>query len=297
MHSPETRTGVMYNQGMEALTDRQQPVPQHQSPVVAYTHARRKLAYLQAGDAGPVVVMLHGWGAFKELWWSTMRALGSDHRCYALDLPGHGKSPAGRTASIAALAEAVGAFCDDLGLREIVLMGHSMGGSVACELALLRPELVARLVLVDAAVDAQLMPELTRTYLLPRDGWTLFRLMLLGARLASPIGARVPHEHGGGWLRPWLRRGAYLAFFEPEPLYRLYRALFSTNTGEALRGISVPTLVISGQFDSVVPPAHSRRVASTIPGAQFVEIPGALHNPMDERPRSFERAVRAFLES
>jgi pimeloyl-ACP methyl ester carboxylesterase len=45
----------------------------------------------------------------------------------------------------------------------------------------------------------------------------------------------------------------------------------------------------------VVPPRHSRRVAATIPGARYVEIPGALHNPMDERPQAFQRAVRAFL--
>jgi pimeloyl-ACP methyl ester carboxylesterase len=182
-------------------------------------------------------------------------------------------------------------------LREIVLVGHSMGGCVACELALQRPGLLSRLVLVDAAVDPHLMPSFARTYLEPSVGWTLFRFMLLGARIATPIGTLVPHEHGGGWVRPWLRRGSYIGRFEPEPLYRLYRALFSTQTGDALRAIAVPTLVISGQLDSVVPPAHSRRLAQAIPGARYVEIPGALHNPMDERPERFERALRGFLET
>lgn len=263
--------------------------------IVTGLHPARDMAFLQAGDSGPVVVMLHGWGAFKELWWSTLRSLGRDHRCYAIDFPGHGGSPIGRADSIAGLAEAVAGFCDDLGLREFVLMGHSMGGSVACEIALRRPELVRRLVLVDAAVDAHLMPSFSRAYLLPRSGWALFRLMLLGARISSPIGARVPDEHGGGWVRPWLRRGSRLAGFEPEPLYRLYRSLFAARAGESLRRIAVPTLVVSGQLDTVVPPSHSRRVAQIIPGARYVEIPGALHNPMDERPRSFERAVRTFL--
>jgi 3-oxoadipate enol-lactonase len=263
--------------------------------ITTCVHEARGIAYLQAGDSGPIVVMLHGWGAFKELWWSTLRDLGRDHRCYSLDLPGHGNSPIGRAATMRDLAQAVAAFCDDLGLGEIVLMGHSMGGSAACELALLRPDLVRRLVLVDAAVDAYLMPGFARTYLLPLNGWTLFRLMLLGARIASPVGAMVPHEHGGGWIRPWLRRGSYLAYFEPEPLYRLYRALFATRAGDTLKQIAAPTLVVSGQFDSVVPPRHSRRIARTIPDAQYAEIEGALHNPMDERPRDFTRAVRAFL--
>lgn len=254
------------------------------------------MAYLRAGDAGPVVVLLHGWGAFKELWWSTLHALGADHRCYALDFPGHGASPIGSAGTLSDLATAVGAFCDELGLSAITLMGHSMGGSVACELALLRPALVHRLILVDAAVDPHLMPSFARTYLLPLHGWALFRLMLLGARIASPVGARVPHNHGGGWLLPWLRRGSYLASFDPEPLHRLYRSLFATSAGETLQQITAPTLVISGQLDSVVPPQHSRRTARIIPGARYVEIAGALHNPMDERPRSFERAVRGFLE-
>lgn len=263
--------------------------------VTARAHPGLGVAYLQAGAAGPTVVMLHGWGAFKELWWSTLRELGRDHSCYALDFPGHGESPIGAASTIADLAAAVAAFCDDLGLQAIVLMGHSMGGSVACELALRRPDLVRRLILVDAAVDAHLMPSFARTYLLPLNGWTLFRLMLLGARISSPIGAMVPHDHGGGWLRPWLRRGSYLAYFDPEPLYRLYRSLFATRAGETLRQIAAPTLVVSGQFDTVVPPRHSRRVARTIPGARYVEIQGALHNPMDERPRTFARAVREFL--
>jgi pimeloyl-ACP methyl ester carboxylesterase len=265
------------------------------APIAARVNPRHGLAYLEAGESGPAVVLIHGWGAFKELWWSTLRALGRDHRCFAIDVPGHGESPIGRAGSIHDLADAVAAFCDDLGLREVALMGHSMGGSVACELALRRPDLVRRLILVDPAVDAHLMPLFAKAYLLPLNGWTLFRLMLLGARISSPIGARVPHEHGGGWVRPWLRRGAYLAGFEPEPLHRLYRSLFATQAGETLRSIMAPTLVISGQLDSVVPPRHSRRVAATIPGARYVEIPGALHNPMDERPQAFQRAVRAFL--
>jgi 3-oxoadipate enol-lactonase len=281
MHSPSARQNAETLAGDVAIS--------------AHVHPTLAMAYLQAGRTGPVVVMLHGWGAFKELWWSTLRELGRDHICYALDFPGHGASPIGSANTIGDLAAAVAAFCDDLGLDAIVLMGHSMGGSVACELALRRPDLVRRLILADAAVDAHLMPSFARTYLLPLNGWTLFRLMLLGARISSPIGALVPHEHGGGWVRPWLRRGSYLGYFEPEPLYRLYRSLFATKAGETLRTIGAPTLVISGQLDTVVPPRHSRRVARTIPGARYVQIRGALHNPMDERPRSFVRAVRAFL--
>ncbi len=265
------------------------------APVLASRHPELALSYLQAGTIGPPVIMLHGWGAFKELWWSTLRGLGRDHRCFALDFPGHGTSPLGRAATIAGLADAVAAFCAALDLPQVVLMGHSMGGVVALELALRRPTLVARLILVDAAIDAHLMPFYARIYLIPTFGWSLLRLTQLIGRTLRPIGARVPHEHGNGWLRPWLRRSAYLAGFEPEGLHQIYRSLFATQAGDRLAQLALPTLVVSGQFDSLVPAANSRRLARLIPGARYREIRGALHNPMDERPYRFECAVRTFL--
>lgn len=266
------------------------------APITACYHAGLNISYLRAGEAGPPVVMLHGWGAFKELWWGTLRDLGRDHRCYALDVPGHGGSPLGRADTIGALADAVATFCDALGLGAVALIGHSMGGAIAAELAARRPDLVRRLVLVGAAVDAHLMPRYARIYLIPAFGWGILRLNLLLGRQLRPLGARVPHEHGGGLLRPWLRRASYMAMFEPEGLHRVYRSLFAAQSGERLAQIAAPTLVLSGQLDGLVPAANSRRLARAIPGARYCEIPGALHNPMDERPRAFERAVRAFLE-
>lgn len=259
-------------------------------------HAALDLGYLQAGEHGPPVVMLHGWGAFKELWWSTLGGLGHNYRCYALDVPGHGASPIRQADTINRLAETVIAFCDDLALEAIALMGHSMGGAVAAEVALRRPDLVRHLVLVDAAIDAYLMPLYARVYLIPTFGWALLRLSQAMGRAIRPFSTQVPHDHGGGIIRPWMRRTAYLAVFDPEGLYRIYRSLFSTRLGERLRQIAVPTLVVTGQFDGLVPTVNSQRLTSLIPGARYAEIPGAMHNPMDERPRTFQRTVQAFLE-
>ncbi|NTW00358.1 MAG: alpha/beta hydrolase [Oscillochloris sp.] len=253
------------------------------------------MSYLHAGDTGPVIVMLHGWGAFKELWWMSMRDLGRDHRCFALDLPGHGDSYIGRADSIVGLAEAVAAFCDELGLREIILLGHSMGGCVAVEIALRRPDLLRQLFLIDAAIDSQKMPFFTRTYLQPHIGWPALRASQMLGRAFRPFGARIPHEHRGGWLRPWVRRASYLANFEPEGLYRLLRSLFTSQNDDRLAQISTPTTVISGQLDALVPAPLSRHLAMRIPNAHYVEIPAAMHNPMDERPKTFCRVVRAAL--
>jgi pimeloyl-ACP methyl ester carboxylesterase len=253
------------------------------------------ISYLRAGDTGPALVMLHGWGAFKELWWMSLRDLGRDHRCFALDFPGHGGSMIGRADTIIGLADAVAAFCDDLGLREIALFGHSMGGCVAAELALRRPDLLRCLLLVDAAVDARHMPAFAHTYLHPQVGWPALRVSQMLGRAFRPIGTRVPHEHGGGWLRPWVRRASYLAGFDPEGLHRQLRSLFASQGGDRLGQIATPTMVISGQLDALVPAPLSRRLARRIPGARYVEIPAAMHNPMDERPKAFCRVARGFL--
>lgn len=258
-------------------------------------HHRLGLSYLTAGEEGPAIVFLHGWGAFKELWWSTLRDLGRDYRCFAIDMPGHGESRIGQADQIERIATLVADFCADLGLTSIILVGHSMGGSVAVELTLHYPHLVQRLALIDAAVDAYRMPAYTRLYLLPAIGWPVFRITQAIGRAFRPIGQRIPHDHGGGWIRPWLRRASYLATFDPEGLYRILRSLFATRADERLQQIRVPTLVLTGQFDSLVPPSHARRLAQVIPGARYVVLPASIHNPMDERPGAFTRALRAFL--
>lgn len=265
------------------------------SVITTAYHPELGLSYLCAGDTGPVLLFLHGWGAFKELWWMTLRDLGQDYRCFALDMPGHGDSRLGRAATIPGLAEVVIAFCEQMGLREVILFGHSMGGSVAAEIALQRPDLLRMLFLVDAAVESQRMPLFTRIYLLPHVGWPALRLSQMLGRLFSPLGMRVPHAHGGGVLRPWARRAAYLARFDPEGLYRLLRSLFTHREPARLRGITTPTVVVSGLFDLLVPVYLSYRLARHIPGARLAIIPAAVHNPMDERPDDFCRVVRRLL--
>ncbi|NTV62073.1 MAG: alpha/beta hydrolase [Oscillochloris sp.] len=254
-----------------------------------------EIRYLQTGDSGPIVMFIHGWGAFKEIWWMALCDLGRDHRCFALDLPGHGGSPPGLADTITGLADAIATYCDQLGLREIILFGHSMGGSVAVELALRRPDLLRQLFLVDAAVDSLRMPGFTRIYLLHGIGWPALRLSQSLSRLLGPLARQVPHTHGGGWLRPWLRRISYLSHHDPANLYRLLRSLFAPRDAERLTRITTPTVVLSGQFDLLVPPRLSRRLARRISGARYAAIGAAVHNPMDERPRAFCRVVRALL--
>lgn len=257
--------------------------------------AERKIAYLQCGDHGPVVVLLHGWGAFKELWWSTLCALAPYYRVYALDMPGHADSQVAGDWSMAGIAKIVGDFCDGLALKEICLVGHSMGGNVALQVALSRPDLITSLVLVDAVADANALPRYVGTYVHPIVGWPVLRFAKLIQSILSPVGNWVPHLHGNGWVRPFLRRIAYSSRHDSFNLHTLLRGMFDNPLGEAAKSLHVPTLVISGRFDSVVPASEARRIASLLPNARYAEIAWAMHNPMDETPAIFEGLLLDFL--
>jgi pimeloyl-ACP methyl ester carboxylesterase len=271
-------------------------LPQKAGQPIAAFCEQTQLSYIEAGAAGPTIVLLHGWSAFKELWWSTLIALAPYAHAYAPDMPGHGDSPLLGSTSMRQIAERIERFCATRDDDRIVLIGHSMGGNIALELTLSRPDLVERLVLVDAAVQPAEMPMYTRSYLDQKFGWPVLRTSMAAARQISLVGRLVPHEHQGGVLLPALRRVTYMGRHDADALRVLLDSLFENPIGQRLAGVHVPTLVISGEFDPLVPPPLSQRVAAAIPGAQYAVIRRAAHNPMDERPREFNAVLLDFLK-
>jgi pimeloyl-ACP methyl ester carboxylesterase len=269
--------------------------PAADRPIEAFCEKAR-LCYITAGASGPPVVLLHGWSAFKELWWSTVLALAPFAQIYAPDMPGHGGSPLHGSSGMRQVAERIVHFCSVLGHDRIMLVGHSMGGNIALEIALARPDLVERLVLVDPAVLPAEMPLYTRSYLDQTFGWAALRTSMAAARQIGVVGRLVPHAHQGGVVLPALRRVTYLARHDADALRVLLHSLFANPLGPRLADVRMPTLVISGEFDPLVPPPLSRRVAAAIPGAQYAVIRRAAHNPMDERPREFNAVLIEFLE-
>lgn len=252
------------------------------------------LWYLEAG-MGPAVVLLHGWGAFKEIWWSTLRALSPHFRVVAFDWPGHGQSPVGDRFDLDHLAELAAASCVALGLDPIALVGHSMGGNVAARLALAQPTLVKRLALIDAALNSQYLAPRSRWYAHPRFGE---RGLHLGRRIMHPVarwGKNVPHDHPGGLVRPFARRMHYMVQIEPRVLHGYLQALWQASLGERIRQITQPTLVLTGARDPLVSPQQAEEAVKLIPMARLHVLPGALHNPMDEQPAAFHAALLEFL--
>lgn len=119
------------------------PTPTHR-----LTAGSVELAYDVAG-AGPPLVLLHGLGAGISTWAGVRERLSREHTTYAFDLRGHGQSDWPGEYSYALMEADVAAALEALGLEQVVLVGHSMGGNVGLRLALGRPDLVARLVIED----------------------------------------------------------------------------------------------------------------------------------------------------
>jgi pimeloyl-ACP methyl ester carboxylesterase len=86
-----------------------------------------------------------------------------------------------------------------------------------------------------------------------------------------------------------------MARHDADALRALLDSLFENPLGPRLAEVRAPTLVISGEFDPLIPPPLSRRVAAAIPGARYAVIRRAAHNPMDERPREFNAVLLDFL--
>ena len=253
--------------------------------------------YLHAGHGHPVV-LLHGWAAFKEIWWQTLEGLAPRYHGVALEWPGHGQSPAvPGLATLTDLAELTAQSCASLGLQQITVVGHSMGGHVAALLALAYPELVTRLVLVCAALDPAHLARYGRRMLEIRE---VERAIALQRRLGRGLGRWLQpaqHHHHGGIVRPLLRRAYYQGLADPHSLHRYITGLYAESLDQRLPDIHQPTLVITGAYDPLVSPRQARRAAERIPNARLQIIPRALHTPMDDRPKEFLRVLLEFLDT
>ena len=111
-----------------------------------------EIAYMDQGQGEKTLLMVHGLGSYGPAWKQNMAALSQKNRCIAIDLPGYGKSSKGRyEGGMRFFADVVKEFVDGMGLENVVLMGHSMGGQIALTASLAYPETFQELVLVSPA--------------------------------------------------------------------------------------------------------------------------------------------------
>ena len=249
---------------------------------------------------GPDVLMIHGWASSHRMWERPLKRLAlSGFRAWAIDLPGSGASDSHRAATdwytIVNLTRVVEAFVERVGVQSVTLVGHSMGGAIALELAHQRRDFTRALVLVAPAVSGKL--GLALHILL--DSSFGRRLLDLSQRhnALALLGERT--MFGAPWLarKPALRRDVQdLARTAPEAAIGGLNAVLDFDFTDRLSRLAVPTLVVVGSRDITLPPSEGELAASEIPGARLVKMCGVGHQPVDERPEEFECLLVEFLK-
>lgn len=230
----------------------------------------------------PPLLLIHGAGGTHMHWPAALRRL-PDWNVYALDLPGHGKSPGPGRASIAAYCDVVYGFVEELGLARVVLAGHSMGGAIVQEFALCYPGRLAGIVLVGTGARLRVAPAI-----------------LDGICSDFPATARTIAD----WVHapdvpPQLKRLYVQSVLanDPQVMYDDFYACDQFDRRPDVARIATPALVVCGAADVMTPPKFSEFLAQTLPHARLTLIPNAGHMVALEASEAVATAVADFLRT
>jgi pimeloyl-ACP methyl ester carboxylesterase len=259
-----------------------------------------EITYAEIGE-GPPILFVHGLGGCWQNWLENLPHFAAvGRRAIALDLPGFGHSPMPPwEINVSAYGRLLNSFCAALGLTDVVLVGNSLGGFIAAETAIARPEWIERLVLVSAAGISH--ATLNR------------RPVMAGARMLNLFNPIAMWASTSGVRRPGLRQASFQGVFRhpqrvrPELLYEFsingvgrpgflpaVAALAGYDILDRLEEIDEPTLLVWGRDDLVVPAADAPGYESRIADSELVIFDECGHVPMAERPTRFNRLVGRF---
>ncbi|MEO7194023.1 MAG: alpha/beta fold hydrolase [Pseudonocardiaceae bacterium] len=261
--------------------------------------------YLEAG-AGPPLLLLHGYEQSATSWRWVIPALARTHRVLAVSLPGHGGSaPAvGGYAPGRDLAPFVAGFLATLGVGPLEVVGHSVGGAVALRLALADPSRVHTLTLVGSAGLGRDVNPLLVLATLP----VLGELAILLSRVPGGDLQRTTMSTAMLFAQPWrapaefvteqhaqVRRAGQL-----EAATAMARALFDVNGQrevlfDQLHNLTMPTLVVWGACDYVLPAYQAQAAVDRLPAGRLVLFPDCGHLPHVECPDRFATVLSEFL--
>lgn len=254
---------------------------------------RLGISYLDpAPDHQPVVVLLHGLGADAESWHFQYPVLiQAGFRPLAPDLPGFGRSTmSAQRWSVKRTASRLAAWLAALGIDRFALVGHSMGGAVAQELASICAERVEKLVLVNTFAHLRIRFSGETRYLTRR----FVTLNLKGLdQQAAQVAERVfPREDQAVWRELVVEK-----ILQTSP--RVYRqAMLSLAVFDARRKakqLSMPTLVVTSEEDTTILPSIQTELASRLPNARQVRIEQSGHAVLIDQADVFNQALLAFL--
>jgi pimeloyl-ACP methyl ester carboxylesterase len=255
---------------------------------------------LGSGEREPVV-FVHGLGGQWQNWLENIPRVAQERRVLALDLPGFGLTPEPLDdITIPGYGRFVDAFCERLDLGPVAVVGNSMGGYIAAEVAIQFPARVSRLVLVSAAgissAAAVQAPILTAGRVLSLIfTYSAARHRNLAARPLSRHFSLALFARHPRLLEPDL---AYEGFFKgagKPGLDDALRASLDYDFRERLAEVRVPTLIVWGEKDAIIPVRDANEFERLIPDSRKVVMRDTGHIPMAERPQAFNDLLMEFL--
>jgi pimeloyl-ACP methyl ester carboxylesterase len=269
------------------------------------TVGRDRISTLTMG-AGPDVLLLHGLGGTRASLFQTAAALSDRYRVHVPDLPGFGSSskPAFGAYNAPWFSEKMLGLMDQLEIPDARVIGNSMGGRIALEMALSAPERIDRLVLLCPAVawirrslhavvrllrpELGMLPHSFRRSTVASQFWSMFH----DPGVLDPgVGELMVDE----FRRIYQSAGARCAFLASARNIYLEPPFGKDGFYPRLAALTQPALFIWGSHDPLVPPAFARHVAKWLPNAEQVTLERCGHVPQVERPEETNELVASFL--
>jgi len=265
-----------------------------------------RVCYRTAGE-GPVIALIHGITGTSDTWREVIPLLVDDHTVIAPDLLGHGESAKPRgDYSLGAFAAGVRDLLIALGHERATVVGHSLGGGVAMQFAYQFPERCERLVLVSSGGLGPEVHPILRAAALPGSEIVLpfitsSAVLGLGATIGSmmtKLGIQPANDlgeiaRGYASLRNAHARRAFLHTLRGviDPLGQRVSA-----RDRLYLASEMPSLIIWGERDPVIPVEHGRDAHAAMPGSRLEIVAGAGHFPHLDNPRRVARALRELVE-
>jgi pimeloyl-ACP methyl ester carboxylesterase len=266
-----------------------------------------RVGFRIAGE-GPLIVLLHGITSTSDVWLGAMERLADRYTVVTPDLLGHGRSAKPRgDYSLGAYASGARDLLGVLGFERGTVVGHSLGGGIALQFGYQFPEYTERLVLVSSGGLGKEVHPLLRAGALP------------GSELVMPFIAPNWAVQAGAAVAEFLQRFGVQAGPDLAEAARGYASLADRDARAAflhtLRGVidlegqrvsasdrlylaaRLPTLLIWGTDDPIIPVEHGRAAVKRIPGSRLVEFPGAGHWPQLDDPDRFVAELSEFVET
>jgi pimeloyl-ACP methyl ester carboxylesterase len=247
-------------------------------------------------------VLLHGFTGHARSWDAFAQAMSADYRVLALDQRGHGESEwaAPEQYGTPYMVADLEAFVAALGLDRLVLLGLSMGGSVAIHYAARQPAALERLVIVDIGpeVGTRGLSRINQG-VQAKDVFSSPEEAFKWARAANSLPPEGHHRQRviNNLMR--LEDGTWTYRYDRalrDPSNPRQRPTVEEGWGAVAR-INVPTLLIRGELSDILAPEHAARMAKDIAACQLVEVGGSGHAVPLDKPDGFLKAVRDFLGS